>query len=216
MNSKFKLFIVFLLLIVVGYLCYYIVINKDKNIVDVSDAIQTIRKEYKDKDYVFNTAYSSDDLVFPYINIDSTDARNINDKIRSLYEDEFNEISASNYKHYVNNEILSVIINVTLDGKEKYYTYNINMEKGKEITFEDVYYKYSKADLNLKDKITEYIGKNQELANKETIIDNSYNNYKVNAVENNVNFYLDGSNDLNVVIKIDLNEEDYEYAVFSM
>ena len=200
----------------VGYLCYYIVINKDKNIVDVSDAIQTIRKEYKDKDYVFNTAYSSDDLVFPYINIDSTDARNINDKIRSLYEDEFNEISASNYKHYVNNEILSVIINVTLDGKEKYYTYNINMEKGKEITFEDVYYKYSKADLNLKDKITEYIGKNQELANKETIIDNSYNNYKVNAVENNVNFYLDGSNDLNVVIKIDLNEEDYEYAVFSM
>ena len=72
--------------------------------------------------------------------------------------------------------------------------------------------------------ISDYIDEHEELKShldevvltKEYVVENSYNSYKVNALSNNVKFYLDYKKDLNVVIKIELNEDYNEYAVFEM
>lgn len=224
MNSKTKAVIVFFLLIIVGVLIYYIYANKDKNVVETPVVVKTVNKEYRDKEYVFNTAYSNNDIVFPYINLDCNNVASINFQIKNLYETNIDTIKESSYEFYINDVILSVVIKININDKYNYYTYNINMENGKEISFEEVFYKYSEADLKLKNKISDYIDEHEELKNhldevvltKEYVVENSYNSYKVNALSNNVKFFLDYKKDLNVVIKIELNEDYNEYAVFEM
>ena len=224
MNNKAKGVIVFFLLIIVGVLCYYLVKNKDRNYVVTPLTANVIKKEYKDKDYVFDTAYSTVDITFPYINLDYAGVSSINFQVKNLYESNIDSIKSASYNFYINDIILSTIIKVNIKGKDNYYTYNINMQNGKEISFEEVYYKYTQADLTLKKKIGDYIDSNLELKKhldtmlltKDYVVDTSYNNYKVNALSNNVKFYLDNEKNLNVVIKIELNEVYYEYAIFQM
>ena len=224
MNSKAKGVIIFFLLIIVGFLCYHIVKNKDKNYVETPTIVNKIKKEYEDKDYVIDSAFSTNDVVFPYINLNYNGVSSINFQIKDLYEKNRNKITAANYDSYINDNILSVMMKVTMDGIDDYYTYNINMENGREIAFDEVYYKYSQADLALKTKIGDYIDNSEEIQShldnivltKEYIVDNSYNNYKINALSNNVKFFLGEKRDLNVVIKIELNGIYDEYAVFSM
>lgn len=224
MNSKSKVIIVFFLLIIVGALCYYIYANKDKNYVNPPAVVDTIKKEFKDKEYVFNTSYSTEQIAFPYINLDYTTISDINFQIKKLYETNLENISNASYDFYINDTILSVVIKVNIEGVDNYFTYNIDMENGKELLYEDVFYKYSKSDLVLKDKINEYIDSNEAIKShidgialtKEYVTDTSYNNYKINALSNNVSFYLDKENKINVIVKIELNEVYYDYAVFEL
>lgn len=224
MDNRVKGIIIFFLLIIVGVLCFYLVKNKDRNYVETPIETEKIKKEYKDKDYIFNTAYSTDTIIFPYINLSYPSVNGINFQIKNLYENNTNNISESNYQYYINDHVLSLVIKVRMDEKDNYYTYNINMESGKELTYEEVYYKYSQADLALKNKIGDYIDGNEKIKEqlddvvltKEYVVDNSYNDYKVDALANNVKFYLDNKNNLNVIIKIDLKEVYYEYAVFEL
>ena len=224
MNSKSKGIIVFFLLIIVGVLCYYIYANKDKNYVNPPSVVDKIKKEYKDKEYVFNTSYSTEKIAFPYINLDYTTVNDINFQIKKLYETNLEKTSESSYDFYINDNILSVVISINIEGINNYFTYNIDMEDGKEILFEDVFYKYSKSDLIIKDKISEYIDNNENIKShldgivltKEYVTDTSYNNYKINALSNNVKFFLNKDNKINVIVKIELNKIYYDYAIFEL
>ena len=224
MNSKSKGIIVFFLLIIVGVLCYYIYANKDNNYVNPPSVVDKIKKEYKDKEYVFNTSYSTEKIAFPYINLDYTTVNDINFQIKKLYETNLEKTSESSYDFYINDNILSVVISINIEGINNYFTYNIDMEDGKEILFEDVFYKYSKSDLIIKDKISEYIDNNENIKShldgialtKEYVTDTSYNNYKINAISNNVKFFLNKDNKINVIVKIELNEIYYDYAIFEL
>ena len=223
MNNKLKIIIVFFLLIVVGVLCYYLYKNKERNVIVAPLAVHNIKKEYEEKDYVFDTDYSHDSIAFPYINLDYNNVRIINFRIKNIYDDNKDSITSVSYRNYINDDILSIVIDVILNEKNVYYTYNINMENGKDVLFDDVYYKYNQTEYDIKNKLSNYIENNKELNSKideiitkEYIVDNSIKTYKNNALSNDVEFYLDGSNSLNLVMKIEVNEDYYEYAILAM
>ena len=88
---------------------------------------------------------SASDLVVPYINIDSNDAKKANKEIYELYENlikKFNEnlkdeiwFTLVEYKTYTNDNIISVVITTESSGTGPtiydYYTYNFNLNNGK-------------------------------------------------------------------------------------
>ena len=166
-KSKGPLVIIILLILIIlglaGYICYDKFIAKDdtpksidrKDITDNSN--KKILKKNESKDVVY-TAYkgkSSDnmDVLIPEINIDSIYAKKINLEIRTKmlvdYKyDDSNVINCNSelcpmikYKYYINNNILSLLVYVdylTDPINHEYYTYNIDVYTGEEITNKDL------------------------------------------------------------------------------
>lgn len=73
---------------------------------------------------------------YPIINLSgSSRVREINEEIKQRYAEEDDEYSRSEYKYYLNNDILSLIIKHTgpTDGWA-YNVYNINVKTGKKVS----------------------------------------------------------------------------------
>jgi len=226
MSSGLKKILFLTIIIVLILLGWNYFKNKDNNIDDSSVTPNgvVIKKQYNDKDFVYDTPYSIDNKLFPYINLDYNNINGINISIKNIYDSNINSIVNSNYKYYINENILSIILTVKLKDKTNYYTYNINMENGNEIKYNDVYFKYSNIDLTLKNKIGSYIDNSEIIKSKldnivltkDYVVDVSYNNYKINSLSNNVDFYLSENRTLNVIVKVELKGVYSEYAIFQI
>lgn len=91
---------------------------------------------------------SKEDLVVPYININSDDAKRVNEEIKNLYNKKYEEygtmICRLNYKYYINDKILSVIVeegNVAIQGGAglcPLYVYNFNLDTLKTASLEEM------------------------------------------------------------------------------
>ena len=93
------------------------------------------------------------DLIVPYVNINSNDAKVANQEIYELYEeliDIFNENSDYGiwytdveYDYYINDNILSVVITTSSGGTDvtryRYYTYNFDLNTGNFTDYSEVY-----------------------------------------------------------------------------
>lgn len=97
--------------------------------------------------------YSKEELIPPYINIDSEYANRVNNKIKKMYIDEYNKFanigngmyySNIKYSYFYNDDVLSVaILNKTgllgAGAKLKYTIYNINLNTLDKASLEDCY-----------------------------------------------------------------------------
>ena len=114
---------------------------------------------------------SASDLVVPYINIDSDDAKKVNQEIYKLYEDLINKFNENlkveiwftlvEYKTYANNNIISVVITTESAGTDvpmyNYYTYSFNLETGKLLLYKEAYKFVELNEDNITDKATQAV-----------------------------------------------------------
>ena len=163
------------------------------------------------------------DLVVPYINIDSEDAKKTNQEIYKLYEDLINKFNENlkeeiwftlvEYKTYSNNNIISVVITTESAGTYlpmyNYYTYSFNLETGKLLSYNDAYKIAGLNESNITDKATQVVTNTlrQKYSNGDDfdIYNNkSINNYKTSVNNNTIKFFIDGNKKLNIIVTLEI------------
>ena len=175
-------------------------VDESKPWVYDADYMKENKKIYSDskktEEYACN---SNKDLIVPYININSDDAKKINEKIRVLYDEYYEKYGkekatsySSEYKvyyhynleydKYVNDNILSVIITLhegetvvdggTGGGIYRTYTYNFNLDNLKEASLDEMAVKcgFSSGDVVI-NKINEWEKKQKEILAKAGVSD---------------------------------------------
>lgn len=206
--------------------------------------VTIIKKVDLDKDYTYNatyaiknlaSSYTNDkktvrylkDIVVPYVNINSDDAKSVNKEIEQLHSElisSYKEYLESNkvfyvkskYDSYTNGNILSILITITSGGtdvpRKDYKTYNFNLETLKLVNYSDLYtsknYTSDTINISVENEILKHI--NAEIADanmpenetKGTYIDASVKNYKDSIKDNSIKYFIDAKNKLNIIVNI--------------
>lgn len=193
-NPFLKIFIVIIVLCALGGAGYYtyqeFIVKKDiKSNSDVDDTQKNQEEKeeqtpLENKDYVIdatyeakviegtNTSYSEmykvSDIVVPYLNIETNEAKEINNEIKKLYDEfieRYNAISQveviprqgeywkydyikTSYKYTDQNNIISILIKVELTGRggseaEEYYAFNYDLKEEKRLYLLDLCNKFN-------------------------------------------------------------------------
>lgn len=173
--------------------------------------------------FIGNDYYDVNDIVVPYINIDSTSATEANNKIHNFYDEtvtKYNEYAANknayvkvDYKYYMNNNVLSIVIERVEGGnsvpQSTFLTYNYDLIQDKILNFGEAYKLGNFSDTTI-DPTVKYEIENStfynvygSLFNEETLVasktetNEDYANRK-NA--NELNYYIDSKGNLVVDI----------------
>lgn len=128
-------------------------VSKDiKSKIEDAKALKSVKKVDKEKDLVYTyvtKTYRNNTYEYPHINIDSTDAKSINDALDKKYSFISNiddgspiEIAEVSYKYYINGSILSVIVWNGGNSSIEADTYNIDLKTLKSISGEEILKKY--------------------------------------------------------------------------
>lgn len=111
-----------------------IVVEKDTNTNTNTTKKSLIKDE--SKDIVYENPKYSPWVEAPYINIDSEDAKKLNNEIDEYYSKvtkDYYEVLT--YKYYENDDVVSIVTKMMQAGANKdYRVYNINKKTGKEVT----------------------------------------------------------------------------------
>ena len=157
------------------------------------------------------------DVKIPQINIDSENAKKINESIEKTYvpkivevgtESEVLSIYSVNYVAYINNNILSLVIKSTLKSgsnpqKIMIQTVSLNLETDEILTIEDAIAVKNISKEEVQKKINEEITKVAK--EKESIAGEGFNVYRRNSedemykIENTSNFFLGQDGHLYIV-----------------
>lgn len=231
------------------YLIYANFIKNEEKDNQNGDAVEKIiTKLENDKDWVYEADYnlptekesyyaygdhsklvSAKDIIVPYINIDTTDAKKANEEIYKLYEHliaAFNEnvkeeiwYTTVEYKVYTNDDVVSIIITTESGGTAvpgySYYTYNFNLKNGSLLTYEDAY-KYTglkKKDIEdkVKQAITTFMKKEFSYdMDMEPYINASINNYKTDVSDEKISYFIDDDKKLNIIVVLSVPVETGE------
>lgn len=220
------------LVIILGVLLGGYIVNNSNNVVSkldntkewVYDANYDLKTD-KESYYVYDNTklISKSDLIVPYINIDSDEAKEINQEIYKIYEDlidKFNKnlkeeiwFTIVNYKTYIKNDILSVVITTESAGTSvpifDYYTYNFDLKNGKLLSYKDVYklLEFDEKSINNKanNAIENALSKEYtDGTNFEIYKNQSINNYKTSVNENTIKYFIDENQKLNIVVKLEM------------
>ena len=112
------------------------------------------------------------ELVVPYINVDSEDAKRANEELYGLYEkliEAFNEEAKKDqvwyevvkYESALNGNILSVMVRVESGGTDAprytYYTYNFSLKDGSILSYKDAYNLAGFDKSSLEEKVNEIV-----------------------------------------------------------
>lgn len=179
--------------------------------------------------------YSLNDIVLPYININSQDAINANNEIKKLFnelaehfknelEDTQTWYDISNYKSYINGNILSVVITTESGGSSpetyRHYAYNFELDSGEKVSYADVYKTVGFASNNIDSKIEEAIKNDERYSyyskddqNLNNDINKSIENYSNSVKDESINYFIDSNGKLNVIVTMEisaLEQEIYE------
>lgn len=233
--------IIILLLGGIGYFAY------DKFIANKSDDTKEEKKkdEPKDtikidesRDYVYNAEYDTgnapesytigdrtytlDEIVVPYINIDSEAATKANenikaefDKLMEAYNDGANGglgyVKYSEYDFYVNENVLSIVFKTGTGATDVvfpyYHTYNFDLNTGEKINYKTAFALAGFTSDSLTEKVNEQIGEHMKAysypaKDGEWSYDSCYNRsidiYNTSVQNNSVEFYFDDNNTFNV------------------
>lgn len=126
----------------------------------------------------FDKTYYANDIIVPYININSSYANSSNNDIKTIFDKaieyynngvddsiEYHYIKECNYKKYINDNTLSVLltydeeITASADYNPNYYTYNFDLKTGDKLTFEKAYAASGFNSNNINSKVEEAITK---------------------------------------------------------
>lgn len=182
-------------------------IDKQDDSKELVYTISTVNEKEEDK---YNIVAS-----IPTINIDSSEAKKINEEINEMYVKKIEEIMESTqkdykdynitYKAYVNGELLSLIVKETIkEGRNtqsaKINTYNYSLSQNKKVSINNVTeakgYDNKKLQREIDQEIEDLNKKDEELKNQYTEVrlrDTSNLMYKIENTENfivNENGYL--------------------------
>lgn len=186
---------------------------------DADYNLPTNKESYYPQNYE-NKIIKASDLIVPYINMNSKDAKKVNQEIYILYKDLINRFNLNlkeeiwfttvTYKTYTNGNIISIIITTETAGTApaiyEYYTYNFDLNNGKLLNYYDILSKlgYNKEqtitktqDL-LKNKMDELWGKHiddlttacQFMGEPKNCYEIAIDMYKESIENNNLQFYI--------------------------
>ena len=200
--------------------------NKDY----VYDAEYT--KNVKEESYSIDKTYYAKDIVVPFININSNYASKSNSEIKNVFDEAistYNEgvsnkivyVDECNYKKYVTSDTASIILTYTTGGTDLpvsgYYTYNINLKDGSELSYENVYKiaglnstniesKVETAITNvLKEKLSNFASDNYPSGtNFDTYKKQSIDNYKNSFSNNTLKYFISENGKLNIIVTLSI------------
>lgn len=216
-------------------------INEDNEWVYDAEYTKT---ELEGKSYessITTETYSLEDIKVPFINIDSEDASEANAELKKLFdqavklfEEELEGEQASyvlvSYEEVVNEEFLSVLVKTEVGEEEEipncvYYTYNFDMNTGKRLTYDDVYYIAGISEDEIESKAEEAItdafrfrfkglaeGYESDL---EEYSEKTVEDYKETVTEETIKYFIDEDEKLNIIsnFKIPTGKGNYEVIV---
>ncbi|MDO5717229.1 MAG: hypothetical protein Q4Q17_05460, partial [Tissierellia bacterium] len=117
---------------------------------DTEEQTSLVKKINAQQDWVYDRD-SDEYYPLPYINIDSKDARRINEEIEDVLEEEkafvfdndLFELDYWEYVYFIHDDILSVVMQIHLSKMDeivstKIYTANLDLKDGKELSMEDL------------------------------------------------------------------------------
>lgn len=196
---------------------------------DVVSNVDTVNIPKKDNKYnlvyvAYNKVEKSTgkydlDVQIPHININSTEIDNINNEIDKIFINKAETIIAENsnsenivysikYRAYVNNDILSLIIECTLkEGSNAQRiiikTYNYNIQTGKVLTIED-FAQLKQLNKNIieskiKDEINSQISMEKSLVEAGYSVFNRYTESDMYKYENLSNIFIDEKDNLYII-----------------
>ena len=204
--------------------------NETKKIDESNDLVYDAEYTYDNlagKSYTseFGETYSFEDIVVPYINIKSEDATKANNEIEQLFEELAEKFkkelestktwyAISNYKTFINNEVLSIVITLETGGTDvetyEYYTYNFDLNTLNKLSYSAVYENIGENSNNIDSKAKDAI-RNCELlskfsneANINTYINKSIENYEYSVKDNSIKYFLDNNGELNIIVNIEV------------
>lgn len=224
---------ILIILIIAGVILFMFLLLYKKE-----DKVNNSIKKDPDKDFVYDADYNlkvdvesyfgysdkseeikASDIVVPYVNINTTDAKSVNDEIYKLYENlinEYNEnakegISFTRVDYNVITEkdkYISIIITTSAEGTDvpfiNYYVYSFDYKTGNLIKLKDAI-KDSKlteeefknlAQESIENYIKEYYNfdlnyKTEYRDKPQTALEASKDEFLENYDKNNIKFYLD-------------------------
>lgn len=186
----------------------------------------------------FHTYYAKD-IVVPYININSTYANKVNTEIKNIFDkviDNYNEgvetertyVKECDYKKYINNDNLSVILTYGIGATSVVhpvsYTYNINLKTGKKLSYQEIYsmagFTATNIDSRVKEAITKVMTDEMSVFTPDNYPDgttfDTYNNksisnYKKSVKNNTISYFLSENNKLNIIVTLNMPVDTEEF-----
>ncbi len=189
------------------------------------------KKDVLADSYVINGPIYAEDIKVPFINIDSNYASRTNQEIKKVFDiaiDAYNEGIQNeltwvdiDYQKYIDNDMVSTAlwysIKETAVVNPNYYTYNIDLKTGNEMSFEEVYQKCGFTKDNIDNKVKENITNTMkerlknftnenypEGTNFDTYNDESIENY-LDSIENDtLQYFIDENGMLSIIVRLSI------------
>jgi len=197
---------------------------------------ESVKKIDESKEYVYDLE-KGESYAIPYINIDSDDAKRLNNEIDLFLEENYfstknlatgDYIYILKYEYYINEDILSVIIKLQHSeiSQRIYKAFNINKKTGKEITNEEILKNknITREELNNKlyeiyeQKIENDLSKTDELPSsiKEAVLDETKKIFEETSLDE-FELYIGNNNELFVSSKtMNLAGAKYSIKLFNL
>lgn len=157
-------------------------------------------KLYPNNDYIFtynDNQLKNKDSILPFINLTGDDAIKANKNIKSLYyENDILKEGYLNYKYYINDDIISLIIEKYLysvnDSPSNTYFYNFSISNKKLLSNNELKNIYNITDDEIENKIISQIKKYYDYELKKQYINSSECNFECykNGLDDNIEFYV--------------------------
>ena len=201
--------------------------NSEKEYVSNADYTYGNLKGKVYKSNVEDKELSIEDLVMPYIMLESNDAQKANDEIKQLYdelakkvEDRLNtkeeepdiDYIISKYETTMNDNVLSILITTeewSGDSCCEYYSYNFDINTGKRLLYKDLYEKVGFTNENIDSKVNNVL-KNMfadvsddnfgEDDTREQYEKANYKNYQTVKANGKLVYFLDKNGKLNIIV----------------
>lgn len=255
MNKKSKILVCIIILVLIialigSFITYTSEIElKDDQISSLLQAIEDAKLQlslqedgsYVLSEYVYDAEYDYDvdetteyglysikDIVVPYININTEEAKEINSEIKELFDeaisvykeylDDETFYTTISYESYINDNILSVIILTTNGGTdiplEEYISYNFDLTTLETVDFKYVYETagFTETTINEKvgEEIKEYLASEDyediwtEENSQEDYTEKSISNYQNSVSNNSIKYYLNEDGNLNIIVDMEI------------
>ena len=230
-NKGVIVLLIILIVIVLGlsiYIVYDKVIDKNnvseklENVVINKEKKMLLKEESKDVVYdlyneVKNDQFGEENIRLPYLNIDSKYADIINKEMKVLYDGEKDKssesiINAYDYKYFINDNILSLIIKTQAEVvSPDYYVYNIDVYSGNSISNlellnrNNIDFKSFATNLSniidplIRDLYPDYV---PTILKWDTLAEYYHLTLSIENCNVNNSMFLDSDGNLNVIVKI--------------
>lgn len=175
--------------------------------------------------------YYAKNIVVPYINVNSSYANTANSDIKKVFDeaiksynagvsDKMTYVDECGYKKYVTDNTLSIILTYGVGATDvvypEYYTYNIDLKTGNQLSYEKVYNIAGLSSSNIDSKVENAITKIMQDKLKDyndggyypngadfnTYNNESISNYKKSVSDNTLKYFLSENGKLNIVVKL--------------